>query len=146
MENENWLLLLSKQEEIQTLLKLNQNTEEFGLIFSEEEVHQLVQMCRDKTREEQRIEFGMGILPKLIFTFCDSPYICSDNYFETILRLHEIFYFYKNESLDQLTDSELLEYMKAAFDGECNGSLEYLEGTILEKFARDIRREGRSFF
>lgn len=65
---------------------------------------------------------------------------------ETITRLQEIFYLYKNESMDELTDDELLDYMKEAFEGECEGSLEFLEETVLEGFARNIRREGNFFF
>ena len=45
----------------------------------------------------------------------------------------------------ELTDDDLLEFMKEAFDGECEGDLEYLEDTALEEFARSIRREGKSF-
>ena len=52
---------------------------------------------------------------------------------------------YKNESLDEWTDDELLQYMKEAFDGECQGSLDYLEETCLEKMARDVRRSSRGF-
>ena len=62
------------------------------------------------------------------------------------MRLQESFYLYKNESLDELTDDELLEFMKEAFDGRCQGSLEYLEETVLEEFARNIRREEHGLF
>ncbi len=53
------------------------------------------------------------------------------------MRLQDIFYLYKNESLDELTDDELLEYMKEKFDGICAGDLDYLEGTELDTFARE---------
>jgi len=82
-------------------------------------------------REQQRVEFGEGILPRLIFTFCDSPHIYQQNYVETLLRLQDIFYLYKNECMDELTDDELLDFMKKAFDGECEGSLDYLEDHLL---------------
>ena len=35
--------------------------------------------------------------------------------------------------------------MKEAFDGQCQGSLEYLEETVLEEFARNIRIEGYNY-
>ena len=35
--------------------------------------------------------------------------------------------------------------MRDAFNGECQGSLEYLEETCLEQFARDIRANTRKF-
>ncbi len=55
-----------------------------------------------------------------------------ENYADTLMRLQDIFYLYKNESLDELTDDELLEYMKEKFDGICAGDLDYLEGTELD--------------
>ena len=54
-----------------------------------------------------------------------------ENYADTLMRLQDIFYLYKNESLDELTDDELLEYMKEKFDGICAGDL--------DTFAREVR-------
>lgn len=67
-------------------------------------------------REQQRVEFGESILPKLIDTFYDSPYISQSSYPDTCIRLQEIFYLYKNETMDEMTDDELLEFMKEQFD------------------------------
>lgn len=146
MEEKDWLELLSGKNQIQKVIEMNQKTERFGLALTEGDAKALVERRQESLREQQRVEFGEGILPKLIFTFCDSPYIYQDNYVETITRLQEIFYLYKNESMDELTDDELLDYMKEAFEGECEGSLEFLEETVLEKIARDIRRDGKYFF
>ena len=88
---------------------------------------------------------GIGVIEKLIYAFCDSPYIYQENYADTLSRLQDIFYLYKNESMDELTDDELIEYMRKSFDETCQGSLDYLEETCLEKFARNIRRSTRRF-
>lgn len=145
-EKMEWLSMVSDAGQIQKIVEMNERTEKFGLVFTEEEAKNLVKMRRESLQEQQRVEFGEGILPKLIDTFCDSPYIDRNNYMDTIIKLQEIFYLYKNESMDELSDDELLEYMKEAFDGVCEGSLEYLEETVLDGFARDIRRQGRGFF
>lgn len=50
------------------------------------------------------------------------------NYVETLHELIEIFYFYKNETLDLISDDELIKFMKNSFDGKCQGSLELLSG------------------
>lgn len=146
MEEKEWLELLSGKNQMQKVIEMNKKTEIFGLALTEEDAKLLVERRQENLREQQRVEFGEGILSKLIFTFCDSPYIYQENYVKTIARLQEIFYLYKNESMDELTDDELLTYMKEAFDGECEGSLEFLEETALEEFARNIRREGNYFF
>lgn len=136
---------LSEKNEITAVLNTNQYTERFGLVLSEEEAKLLVQERFENLKEQQRVEFGKGILDKLIYTFCDSAYIFQDNYVDAITRLQEIFYLYKNESMDELTDDELIDYMKDAFENECQGSLDYLEDTCLELFAREIRERTRKF-
>ncbi len=146
MKEGEWLEVLLEKKQIQKVMEINPKTERFGLILTEEDAKEIVECRKENLREEQRVELGEGILPKIIFLFCDSPYIYQENYVETMIRLQEIFYLYKNESMDELTDDDLLEFMKKSFDGECEGSLEYLEETALESFARSVRREGKSFF
>ena len=145
LKNQNWLQLMTEQNQLANVMKTNQFTEKFGLSLSQEEAGLLIAERKDSLQEQRRVEFGEGILPKLIFAFCDSPYIYQDNYVDTIGRLQDIFYLYKNESMDEATDDELVAYMKTAFDGECEGSLEHLEDTVLEKFAREIRKHTSHF-
>lgn len=133
-------LLHGDKNLIQKVLKTNEYTNKFGVSLSEQDAAALLKARKNSLKEQERVEFGEGILPKLIFVFCDSPYIYQDNYADSLEALQDIFYLYKNESLDELTDDELIDYMKKKFEGECQGSLEYLEDTCLEKFARDIRR------
>ena len=47
--------------------------------------------------------------------------------------------------MDELTDDELIDLMRKAFDGECQGSLEYLEETYLDQTARMVRAKTRKF-
>jgi hypothetical protein len=145
MGENDWLQRLTGQNQIQKIMDLNQKTARFGLTLTQEDAKLLHAQRQESLREQQRVEFGDAILPKLIDVFCDSPYIYQDNYVDTMIRLQEIFYLYKNESLDELTDEELLDYMKEKFDGACEGSLDFLEDTVLEDFARNIRRHGYGF-
>lgn len=131
---------LTVQKQMKDLISCNDYTKQFGIQLSEEEALELIRERRENLIREERIEFGDGIITKLIFAFCDSSYIYQDNYVDTIQRLQEIFYLYKNESLDELTDDELITYMKDQFDGKCQGDLDYLEDTSLEAFVRKIRR------
>jgi len=144
MEDKNWLLQMNEVLQKQALQKTNEFTKQFGLALSEGDMDLLLKERRQSLQEQERIELRGGILPRLIFEFCDSPYIYQDNYTETIARLQEIFYFYKNESLDELTDDELIALMKHEFEGSCQGSLDYLEETCMERIGRSIRC-GRSW-
>jgi hypothetical protein len=131
---------VSVKKQLDNLLACNEYTSKFGVQLSEKEALELVEERKENLIRQERIEFGEGVLTKLIFAFCDSPYIYQDNYVDTIQRLQEIFYLYKNESLDEWTDDELITFMKEQFDGKCQGDLDYLEDTSLEAFARKVRR------
>lgn len=144
-EKMDWLALLGGENQLAMVMDTNQYTKQFGVVLSNEDAEILCQSRKRNLREEERVEFGGGILPKLIFAFCDSPYLYQDNYVESLERLQEIFYLYKNESLDELTDDELVEYMCREFHGICQGSLDYLEDTVLENFARNIRCNAQGF-
>lgn len=135
--------LTNTQEQVNALVNTNSYTQKFGVRLTQEEAKELVVSRKENLIEQGRIEFGEGVLTKLIFAFCDSPYIYQDNYVESIERLQEIFYLYKNESLDEVTDDELIDFMKNQFEGKCQGSLDYLEDTSLEEYARWIRRRDR---
>lgn len=143
--NEDFVMILSEQKQADIIRKTNVYTNRFGLSLTDDDIGELLARRRECLEEQRRVEFGTGILDKLIFAFCDSDYIYQENYPEIIMRLQEIFYLYKNESMDELTDDELISFMRKAFEEECQGSLEYLEETILDEFAREIRTDTRKF-
>lgn len=68
--------------------------------------------------------------------FCDSPYIMQENYCESLIRLQEIFYLYKNEMQDEITDDEPLEFMQEQFETVCYGDFDYLESSCLDIFSQ----------
>lgn len=136
---ENWLDLLQSGNQLAKVVETNQYTEKFGLVLTEEEAGLIIDSRISSLRDNRRVEFGEGIAPKLIKEFCDSQYINQDNYAQTIIRLQDIFYLYKNEMNDEITDDELLHLMKEMFEELCYGDLEYLETTGLADFAEAVR-------
>lgn len=121
------------------ILECNEVTRDYGLKLNEEDVKEIIKTRNIALEKSGRIEFNGQIINKLIIAFCDSPYISQHNYSETINELVEIFYNYKNETLDFIGDDELIEIMKEYFDNYCQGSLELLEGKVLYKIADNIR-------
>ena len=112
---------------------------QFGLVLKETEIRELVE-CRQKALlDTGRVEFGGGILPKLIRAFCDSPYIDQETYAATLTELQEAFYYFKGEAQERFTDDELIEFMAAVFNGRAQGSSEYLICTSLEALCRYAR-------
>lgn len=133
------MVLLQQQNQLEKVMETNRETEQFGLALSESDAELILAECREVLREQKRVEFGEGIATKIIYEFCDSDFINQENYTDTIIRLQEIFYLYKNEMQDQMTDDELLHLMKEQFEFICFGDLDYLEGTCLYRFSQAIR-------
>lgn len=138
MDN-HWMALLQQQNRSGSLMETNEATKEYGLVLSQEDAERILAERGKSLREQRRVEFGPGITEKIIREFCDSAYIDQEHYADTIIQLQEIFDLYKNEMLDEITDDELLHFMKEQFETVCAGDLEYLAGTCLEHFAQAIR-------
>ena len=73
--NEKDFLLLSEQMQRNEIRKTNEYTCQYGLCLTEEDIQELVLERRECLTEQQRLEFGKGVLDKIIFAFCDSLYI-----------------------------------------------------------------------
>ena len=127
------------------VLETNKTTEKYGLSLTREEAGIILKEQERILKEQRRIDLNGGAAEKIILEFCDSDFINQENYAETVIRLEEIFYLYKNEMQDELTDDELLHLMREQFDELCFGDLDYLEGTCLEKFAEAVRAGYRGF-
>lgn len=117
----------------------NEVTTQYGLKLSRQEAKELVHTRTESLKRNGRIEFMGGILQKLIIAFCDSPFISQIHYASILNELVETFYYFKNETLDELDDDELIAIMKHLFDETCRGSVELLQNRELEAVARNIR-------
>lgn len=127
-----------KQIEIANIKKCNEYTSQYGLVLSDNQISNLLEIRKETLKVTGRIEFREGIIDKLIKEFCDSPYINKENYAETLYELIEIFYEYKNETMDLITDDELIEFMKKSFNELCQGDLEYLSGTVMYRMRENL--------
>ena len=139
---ESFALALAQAEKERTMAELrecNELTVYYGLYLSEEQIREVAERRSAALRDTGRMEFGGGILKKLLTAFCDSPYLDRETYEDAILELQDSFYYFKNESMDLISDDELIAFMKQAFDGVCQGSLEALSGTSLEELCRGTR-------
>ena len=130
---------LIQQKAINEVIKCNDYTLRHGLVLTQVQAAELVDTRALALSDNGRIEFGGGVIDKIIKGFCDSPYISMHNYTETLHELIEMFYYYKNETMDLISDDELIMYMKSLFDGVCQGSLELLSGRELYRMAKNLR-------
>ena len=128
-----------QKQAVNEVMTCNSYTERFGLILTQAQAIELVDTRTVALRDNGRIEFGGGVIHKLIKEFCDSPYISMHNYAQTLHELIEMFYYYKNEALDLISDDDLIKFMKSSFDGVCQGSLDLLSGRELYRLAKNLR-------
>ena len=137
---ENYLDIVNKRKQIEiaNIKKCNEYTSKYGLVLSDNQISNLLERRKETLKETGRVELRVGIIDKLIKEFCDSPYINQENYAETLYELIEMFYEYKNETMDLITDDELIEFMKKSFDGICQGDLEYLSGTVMYRMRENL--------
>lgn len=130
---------LIQKQSVAELEKCNDLTAQFGLRLSQCDAVDLVETRNLALKDNGRIEFGGGVIEKIIREFCNSPYLSMHNYTESLHDLTDMFYYYKNETLDLMSDDDLIKFMKQRFDGICQGSLELLSGRELANMARNIR-------
>ncbi|WP_283606562.1 DUF6323 family protein [Faecalispora anaeroviscerum] len=130
---------LIQKQAINEIMKCNEISAHFGMELTERQAAQLVETRAFALKTAGRIEFGGGVIQKLIYAFCDSPYLMGQNYESTLHELVELFYSYKNETADRISDDELIDFMKKAYDGPCGGSLELLAGREMYHLAENLR-------
>ena len=99
--SKDWIVLLQQKNQLEKVIETNKTTEQFGLVLSEQDAKLILEERKDTLQKQKRVEFGEGIVPKIIYEFCDSNYIDQNNYVDTIIRLQEIFYLYKNENREK---------------------------------------------
>ena len=126
------------KEEIRCCDQLNRL---YGLILTETDIAGLVELRGQALRSTGRVEFGGGVMPKLIRAFCKSPYVDAYSYAATLGELQDAFYYFKNESEDRFSDDELIEYMEKVFNGQAHGSAEVLTTISLEELCRWARND-----
>ena len=130
---------LIEKQAVSEVMLCNKITEQYSLVLSEEQALELIETRSYSLKNVGRIEFGGGIIEKIILVFADTPYVSQYRYAEFLNELVEIFYYFKNETLDLMSDDDLITYMKKYFDGVCQGSLDQLKYRELERMAKNVR-------
>lgn len=130
--------LSAAKNEIRCCNALNQI---YGLTLTEADITELVELRGQALAKTGRVEFGSGILPKLIRAFCRSPYVDPYCYAATLGDLQDAFYYFKNESGDRFSDDDLIEFMEKVFNGQAHGSTEVLTTISLEELCRWARND-----
>ena len=119
----------------------NATISRYGLALSKSDVQALVLGRIEALDESDRVEFGGGIAKDLVLSFAGSPYVSQTDFVPTILELQELFYEFKNESLEQIADEDLIAKMRSLFDDPAQGNLELLGEALFDGLGRHVREE-----
>lgn len=139
MENDTLLARAAVQKT--QLQNVNHIAEEYGLTLTKTQLQSLIAAEAHTLRSTGRLELGQGVLPRLITAFCDLPFINRDSWADTLETLQELFYNFKNDLNDALSDDELVEAMHTIFHGRAQGSLEYLENMDINRLFYALRSD-----
>ncbi len=137
---------LQEKARVKSLLECNYFSESYGLALSEQEAYELIAARNLSLKTTARFEFGGAVLQKLIAAFCSSSYVDTKTYAQTLSDLVEVFYTYKGEFSDLLSDDELIDLMAQAFEKYSGGSVEKLSGDLLFDMARNVRAGHDPFY
>ena len=112
-----------------------------GLSLTTQDIRALVAGRLESLEVSERVEFGGGVAKQIVLAFAGSPHLSQGNFVQTVLELQGLFYDFKNESLEQIPDDDLIAKMRSLFDDPAEGDLGYLAEALFEGLARHIREE-----
>lgn len=132
--------VLSPVREQEQWLKCQTLAERYGMKLTRKQFEALGQARQQALEATGRLDFG-GVADRLVYAFCDSAFADSEGFASLLMQVQELFYTFKNETLDVLTDEELISVMEQLFNGEAQGSLEYLSEVPPQRLVRIALRQ-----
>ena len=136
-------LIVMQTLPVQVLDAACRKAEQNGLVLTVEQRQMLCSQHAQALRDTGRLEVGPGILPALIETFSQSPYLDSRNAAQELAELQQIFYAVQNLTHDTLRDTDLLAAMRSLYDGPCGGDTAELAAQPEEVWRAEAKMQRR---
>lgn len=119
------------------LLKINDESSAYGLILTPQDVEEIIKSRGYSLKNYGRIDLNMDVTKKLINKIYTSQYTDKDDYVEIINDLQDIFYYLKNETLDEISDNEIIDIIVEFYE-KTSGRIENIQN-LTEKFALEYK-------
>lgn len=119
------------------ILKINEESSVYGLILTSENVEEIIKSRGYSLKTYGRIDLNMDSTKKIINKIYISQYTDKDDYVEIINDLQDIFYYLKNETLDKISDNEIIDIIGEFYE-ETSGRIDNVQ-SLAEKYALDFR-------
>ncbi|XAM36747.1 hypothetical protein TPHSE_10270 [Terrisporobacter petrolearius] len=130
---QNKSIVVAKNE----LLKINDESSAYGLILTPEDVEEIIKSRGYSLKNYGRIDLNMDVTKKLINKIYTSQYTDKDDYVEIINDLQDIFYYLKNETLDEISDNEIIDIIVEFYE-KTSGRIDNIQN-LTEKFALEYK-------
>ena len=111
--NNNNLIAIKNQ-----ILEINDKSVDYGLVLSPKDVEEVIKSRKDSLKTYGRIDLNMDITEKIMEILYTSQYTDKDDYLELINDLQDIFYYLKNETLDEISDNEILDKISEFYEND----------------------------
>jgi len=121
----------------QELLELNENSRSYGLTLNKEDIKEIINSRNNTLKSYGRIELDINVTKSIIENLYKSQYTDRDDYVELINDLQEVFYYLKNETLDQISDIEIIDIIDEIYNN-CSGRIDIVQEKC-EEFAKRYR-------
>lgn len=132
--------IVRREDTVQALEACNRRTAPLGLRLTREECLALAEGRERALTDTGRVEFGGGILPALAEVLCDSPYLDPADWADTLMEGQMLFYYWKAEAGDLVSDRAILRFLRKAFD-HARGGMAYLEGFSMKELQKRMGEE-----
>ena len=130
---QNESIIVAKNE----ILKINEESSAYGLILTPGDVEEIIKSRGYSLKTYGRIDLNMDVTKKIINKIYISQYTDKDDYVEIINDLQDIFYYLKNETLDEISDHEIIDIIVGFYE-KTSGRIDNVQN-LTEKFALDYR-------
>lgn len=131
-----------RNDTAEKLMLLNEKIMQYGIVLTKKQAELIASAEREHISETERIVFGEAASVGIVKKFARSCFADERDFAETAAELVGIFYTIKEETDDEISDSDLTEMMFDCFENLCVGSLELLSGKGVEMIC-DAVRSGR---
>ncbi|MCR1955366.1 DUF6323 family protein [Clostridioides mangenotii] len=111
------------------LLKLNENSFEYGLKLSKEDVEIIVEWRETSLKHMGRIDLGIDVTKKIVEFIYKSQYTNREDYLEAVVDLQDIFYYLKNETLELISDDDAIELISDMYETFC-GEIKNIQAEV----------------
>lgn len=111
------------------LLKLNENSFEYGLKLSKEDVEIIVEWRETSLKHMGRIDLGIDVTKKIVEFIYKSQYTNREDYLEAVVDIQDIFYYLKNETLELISDDDAIELISDMYETFC-GEIKNIQAEV----------------